>query len=272
MAQNQAVLALAEKHPEQFNISAVLSRMLKQMKVPNINELMKDVPAPEQRTSADENAALLIGQPAYAYLQQDHIAHIQDHLQFALNPFLGQSPFADPNYLNNLIEHLKQHMTLWYLNRSNGYVQDSVGKPVDDYDDPALTATIDKVYTTIGAHVMLDTQQVFGQFQQAMAQIIQMAQQRKNAPAALPPDAQVVKDTNMAETQRKTAKDQADIKLAQERLQKDMQEHIDDNQTKIAIENAKLMHQPIQPMAPAQPPAAPAAPLMPPQGEPNGNV
>jgi hypothetical protein len=272
MAQNQAVLALAEKHPEQFNISAVLSRMLKQMKVPNINELMKDVPAPEQRTSADENAALLIGQPAYAYLQQDHIAHIQDHLQFALNPFLGQSPFADPNYLNNLIEHLKQHMTLWYLNRSNGYVQDSVGKPVDDYDDPALTATIDKVYTTIGAHVMLDTQQVFGQFQQAMAQIIQMAQQRKNAPAALPPDAQVVKDTNMAETQRKTAKDQADIKLAQERLQKDVQEHLDDNQTKIAIENAKLMHQPIQPMAPAQPPAAPAAPLMPPQGEPNGNV
>ena len=272
MAQNQAVLALAEKHPEQFNISAVLSRMLKQMKVPNINELMKDVPAPEQRTSADENAALLIGQPAYAYLQQDHIAHIQDHLQFALNPFLGQSPFADPNYLNNLIEHLKQHMTLWYLNRSNGYVQDSVGKPVDDYDDPALTATIDKVYTTIGAHVMLDTQQVFGQFQQAIAQIIQMAQQRKNVPAVLPPDAQVVKDTNMAETQRKTAKDQADIKLAQDRLQKDMQEHIDDNQTKIAIENAKLTHQTIQQMAPAQLPAAPAASLMPPQGEPNGNV
>ena len=272
MAQNQAVLALAEKHPEQFNIGAVLSRMLKQMKVPNINELMKDIPAPEQRTSADENAALLIGQPAYAYLQQDHIAHIQDHLQFALNPFLGQSPFADPNYLNNLIEHLKQHMTLWYLNRSNGYVEDSVGKPVDDYDDPALTATIDKVYTTIGAHVMLDTQQVFGQFQQALAQIIQMAQQRKSAPAALPPDAQVVKDTNMAETQRKTAKDQADIQLAKDRLQKDVQEHLDDNQTKIAIENAKLMHQPIQPMAPAQPPAAPAAPLMPPQGEPNGNV
>ena len=272
MAQNQAVLALAEKHPDQFNMSAVLSRMLKQMKVPNINELMKDVPAPEQRTSADENAALLIGQPAYAYLQQDHIAHIQDHLQFALNPFLGQSPFADPNYLNNLIEHLKQHMTLWYLNRSNGYVEDSVGKPVDDYDDPALTSTIDKVYTTVGAHVMLDTQQVFGQFQQALVQLVQMAQQRKNAPQQLPPDAQVVKDTNMAETQRKTAKDQADIQLAKDRLQKDMQEHIDDNQTKIAIENAKLTHQTIQQMAPAQLPAAPAAPSMPPQGEPNGNV
>jgi hypothetical protein len=272
MAQNQAVLALAEKHPDQFNISAVLSRMLKQMKVPNINELMKDIPAPEQRTSADENAALLIGQPAYAYLQQDHIAHIQDHLQFAMNPFLGQSPFADPNYLNNLIEHLKQHMTLWYLNRSNGYVEESMGKPVDDYDDPALTSTIDKMYTTVGAHVMLDTQQVFGQFQQALQSLVQMAQQRKQQGQVLPPDAQVVKDTNMAETQRKTAKDQADIQLAKDRLQKDMQEHIDDNQTKIAIENSKLTHQTIQQMVPAQLPAAPAAPSMPTQGEPNGNV
>jgi hypothetical protein len=272
MVQNQAVLALAEKHPDQFNIGAVLSRMLKQMKVPNINELMKDVPSPEQRTSADENAAMLIGQPSYAYLQQDHIAHIQDHLQFAMNPFLGQSPFADPNYLNNLIEHLKQHMTLWYLNRSNGYVEESTGKPVENYDDPALTATIDKVYTTVGAHVMLDTQQVFGQFQQALNQIIQMAQQRKQQAQPLPPDAQVVKDTNMAETQRKTQADQAKLQYDQAKLQADIQKHTEDNQTKIAIENAKLTHETIQQMAPAQPPAAPAVPPMPPQGEPNGNV
>jgi len=273
MAQNQAVLALAEKHPDQFNMSAVLSRMLKQMKVPNINELMKDVPSPEQRTSADENAALLIGQPAYAYLQQDHIAHIQDHLQFAMNPFLGQSPFADPNYLNNLIEHLKQHMTLWYLNRSNGYVQQAnKGQPVDDYDDPKLTATIDKVYTTVGAHVMLDTQQVFGQFQQALQQLTQMAQQRKNAPQPLPPDAQVVKDTSMAETQRKAQADQARLQLDTQKMQEDMAKHTQDNQTKIAIENSKLTHETIQNVAQAQVSAAPAEPTTPPQGEPNGNV
>ena len=263
MAQNQAVLMLAEKHPQNFNIAGVLNRVLKQMKVPNINELLKDVPAPEQRTSADENAAMLIGQPAYAYLQQDHIAHIQDHLQFAMNPFLGQSPFADPNYLNNLIEHTKQHMTLWYLNRSNGYVEESIGKPVDDYDDPKLTAAIDKVYTTVGAHVMLDSQEVFGQFQQALQKLVQMAQQRKSQQQPLPPDAQVVKDTSMAETQRKTQKDQADLQLAQAKLQNDIQEHTMDNTTKIDIENSKLTHQTIQhanELAATPPPAAPAAP------------
>ena len=272
MAQIQAVISRSDKHPELYNAKAVEERLLKQMKVANINELLKDAPSPEQRTSADENAALLIGQAAYAYLQQDHIAHVQDHLQFAMNPFLGQSPFADPNYLNNLIEHLKQHMTLWYLNRSNGYVEKSIGKPVDDYDNPELTSTIDKVYTTVGAHVMMDTQEVFGQFQQALQSLVQMAEKRKQQGQALPPDAQVVKDTSMAETQRKTAKDQADSQFKQAKLQQELQEHIDDNRTKVDIENSKLTHQTIQQMAPAQPPAAPAAPSMPPQGEPNGNV
>jgi hypothetical protein len=255
--------------------------MLKQMKVPNINEIMKEVPAPEQRTSADENAAMLIGQTAYAYIQQDHIAHIQDHLQFAMNPFLGQSPFADPNYLNNLIEHIKQHMTLWYLNRSNGYVEQSLKKPLDNYDDPKYTPDIDKMYTVVGAHVMMDTGEVFGQFMPALEKLVKMGQDRQNKPPQLPPDAQVVKDTSMAETQRKTAADQAKQAFDQAKLQKDMQEHTEDNQTKIAIENAKLTHQTIQniasaqaqvpPAMPQEPPAPPMAPeMMPPPQPPQG--
>jgi len=281
MAQNQAVLALAEKHPDSFDMNKVLARMLKQMKIPNINEIMKDVPAPEQRTSADENAALLIGQTAYAYIQQDHIAHIQDHLQFAMNPFLGQSPFADPDYLNNLIEHIKQHMTLWYLNRSNGYVEQSLKKPLDNYDDPKYTPDIDKMYTVVGAHVMMDTGEVFGQFMPSLEKLVKMGQERQNKPPQLPPDAQVVKETSMAETQRKTQKDQSDAQLAQAKLQKDMQEHAIDNQTKIAIENAKLTHQTIQniasaqgqvpPAMPQEPPAPPMAPeMMPPPQPPQG--
>jgi chaperonin GroES len=280
MAQMQAVLSLADKHPDQFNMNKVLARSFKQMKIPNINELMKDVPAPEQRTSADENAAMLIGQPAYAYMQQDHIAHIQDHLQFAMNPFLGQSPFADPNYLNNLIEHIKQHMTLWYLNRSNGYVaQSRGGKPVDNYDDPLLTGTIDQLYTAVGAHVTMDTKEVFQQFAPAFQQLIQQAQKRQQSQKqSLPPDAQVVKDTSMAETQRKAAKDQADLQFDAKRLESDMQKHAMDNQTKIAIENAKLTHQAITDIALSQPPqsaptmGAPTAEMPQPQGVPNGNV
>jgi len=277
MAQSQAVLQLAQQFPDQFKMSSVIARLLKQMKVPNINDIMNDVPAPEQRTSADENAALLIGQAAYAYVQQDHIAHIQDHLQFAMNPFLGQSPFADPSYLNNLIEHLKQHMTLWYLNRSNGYVQEVTGKPVNDYDNPNYTPTIDKLFTTTGAHVMLDVNQVFGQFAPSFQKLIQMAQQR-NQPQQppMPPDAQVVLQTSTAETQRKAQKDKQDYEIAQAKLAKDTHDTILDNQTKIAIKNAELTHETIQNIAQAQPqvpPVNPVAPAtQPQQGVPNGNI
>ena len=272
MAQSQAVLQLAEKHPDQFNMPKVLSRILKQMKVPNINEIMVNTPSPEQRTSAEENAAMLIGQGAYAYMQQDHIAHIQDHLQFAMNPYLGQSPFADPGYLNNLIEHVKQHMTLWYLNRSNGYVEQSTGKPISNYDDPSYTSTIDRLYTAIGAHVMLDTGEVFGQFKPSLEKLVQLAQQRSQPkPPPLPPDAQVVQETSMAETQRKTTKDQSDAQLASAKLQQDMAKHTVDNQTKIEIENAKLTHETIKTIAQAQAQAQPPVEQQP-QGAPNGNV
>ena len=258
MAQIQAVLVRSKEAPDLYNRSAVEQRFLKQLKIPNINELLKDTPAPEQRTSADENAALLIGQPAYAYLQQDHIAHIQDHLQFAMNPFLGQSPFADPSYLNNVIEHLKQHMTLWYLNRSNGYVEQSLGKPVDNYEDPAVTAMTDKLYTTVGGHVMLDVNQVFEQFAPAFQALIQMAQQRNQTQQVLPPDAQVVKDTSMAETQRKAVKDQADVQIAQARLQQEAAKDQLDNQTKIQIENARLQQKTISEVVTAQSQGQPA--------------
>jgi hypothetical protein len=147
---------------------------------------------------------------------------------------------------------------------------------VDNYDDPLLTGTIDQLYTAVGAHVGIDTKEVFEQFAPAFQQLIQQAQKRQQSQKqALPPDAQVVKDTNMAETQRKAAKDQADLQFDAKRLESDMQKHAMDNQTKIAIENAKLTHQVITDIALTQPPqsaptmGAPSA-EMPPQGMPEG--
>jgi hypothetical protein len=272
MAQIQAIISRADAHPDLYNIQAVESRLLKQMKVPNINELLRDTPSPEQRTSADENAAMLIGQPAYAYVQQDHIAHIQDHLQFAMNRFFGQSPFADPNYLNNLIEHLKQHMTLWYVNRSNGYVKKQIKKDIYNYEDPKFTSEYDKLYALVGAHVILDSDQVFQQFAPSFSKLIEMAQAKKSPPP-LPPDAQVVKDTSTAETLRKTTKDQSDAQIAQAKILADTQKTALNNKTKVEIENAKLTHQTIQTIAnaqqQAQPPATPVEPN-PQQGEING--
>ena len=239
MAQMQSVLQRSDKNPDLYDAKAVEERFLKQLKIPNVSELLRNVPAPEQRTLADENAAMSIGQPAYAYLQQDHIAHIQGHLMFGLDPSFGSNPFIAPQFTHNAIEHIKQHMTLWYLNRMNGYVANlRGGKPVSNYDNPKLTAIIDQLYASVGQHVALDSKEVFSQILPQIQQLQQIAQQY--APAAvLPPDAQVVKDTSMAETKRKEAKDQQDMQLAQAKLQSDMQRDQADTQNKGQLEQAK---------------------------------
>ena len=181
-----------------------------------------------------------IGQPAYAYLQQDHVAHIQGHLMFGLDPCFGSNPFIAPQFTHNVIEHIKQHMTLWYLNRMNGYVANlRNGKPVSNYDDPKLTPVIDQLYASVGQHVALDSQQVFEQILPQLQQIQQLAQQYA-PPVNLPPDAQVVKDTAMAETKRKTAKDQQDMQLAQAKSQAEAQREQTASQTQLQLAQAKI--------------------------------
>ena len=250
MAQIQAVVARADKHPELYNAKAVEERLLKQLKVPSINELLKDVAEPEKRDPANENVAMAIGQAAFAYIEQDHLAHIQSHLDFAKDPILGANPMIAPAFIPHAIEHVKQHLTLWYLNRMNGYVTKAVGHPVKDYDDSNSTPQIDQLFAVASRHVNIDTNQVFQGIMPVIQQMMQQAQQYKPQPP-MTPEAQVLKETSMAETQRRAAKDQADTQLAQQKHQDDLalaqaadqtklEIAADNNETKERIEAARI--------------------------------
>ena len=250
MAQIQAVMQVMEKHPDLFNRKSVVERFLKQIKVPAVNELMRDVPDPEKRDSANENVAMSIGQPAFAYIEQDHLAHIQSHLDFAKDPILGANPMIAPAFIPHVMEHIKQHLTLWYLNRMNGYVNKSFGKPVTDYDVEDVTPKIDKLFALAGQHVNQDSVQTFQQIMPIIQQMMQQLQQFQPKPP-MTPEAQVLMDTSMAETQRRAQRDQADVQLEMKKHQDDMalaQEELQlkmaiaqgDNETKERIESARL--------------------------------
>ena len=250
MAQIQAVMQVMEKHPDLFNRKSVVERFLKQIKVPGVNELMRDVPDPEKRDSANENVAMAIGQSAFAYMEQDHLAHIQSHLDFAKDPILGANPMIAPAFIPHVMEHIKQHLTLWYLNRMNGYVSKSLGKPVTDYDVEDVTPKIDKLFALAGQHVNQDSMQTFQQIMPVIQQMMQQLQQFQPKPP-MTPEAQVLMETSMAETQRRAQKDQADIQLEMQKHQDDMalaQEELQlkmaiaqgDNETKERIESARL--------------------------------
>ena len=222
MAQTQAVMAIMKENPDLFNRRAVIMRFLKQIKVPNINELMVDVPPPVKMDAANENVAMAIGQAAFAYPEQDHLGHIQAHLDFAKNPIFGGNPIIAPAFTPKAVEHIKQHIVLWYLNRMTGYVQKAMGTKLTDYnllDDPK---NVDQLFALASQHVELDGGETLEGIMPVVMKLVQQAQQFKPKPP-MTPETQVLLQTSMAETQRRQARDQAEMELKSQKMDMDSQ-------------------------------------------------
>ena len=234
MAQNQAVLQLMQTYPQSFDVNAVLQRVLKQMKVPGVNELMPNAPKAVEQDSANENAAMALGKPAFAYPRQDHLAHIQSHLNFALDPNLGSNNLIAPKFIPQVLEHIKQHMMLWYTSQMQGYVTANPNLEFEKYEDSKFAKEIDKIMAVASDHVKLDTQQVFAKVTPALQQLGQVMAQFAPQPQVDPAD-QALLQASLAETQRRTARDQGDLQIAQQRLQNDMTQDEKDREVKIAM-------------------------------------
>ncbi len=245
MAQTQAVMALMEKHPDLFNRRAVIQRFLKQIKVPGVNELMTDVPPPAKMDAANENVAMSIGQAAFAYPEQDHLGHIQAHLDFAKSPIFGGNPVIAPGLLPKMVEHIKQHLVLWYLNRMNGYVNKSLGQKLDDYELIEDPKDVDKLFGAASQHVAMDAEQTLQGIMPVIQQMVEGLQKFKPQPQ-LTPDAQVLLQTSMAETQRRQARDQAElglkdkqlaakIQLDMDKMNRDYEEAMEEQRLRLAI-------------------------------------
>ena len=234
MAQNQAVLQLMQTYPQSFDVNAVLQRVLKQMKVPGVNELMPNAPKAVEQDSANENAAMALGKPAFAYPRQDHLAHIQSHLNFALDPNLGSNNLIAPKFIPQVLEHIKQHMMLWYTSQMQGYVTANPNLEFEKYEDSKFAKEIDKIMAVASDHVKLDTQQVFAKVTPALQQLGQVMAQFAPQPQVDPAD-QALLQASMAETQRRAARDQGDLQIAQQKLQNDMTQDEKDREVKIAM-------------------------------------
>jgi hypothetical protein len=245
MAQTQAVMAIMKDNPELFNKKVVIQRFLKQIKVPGINEIMVDVPSPVKMDSANENVAMAIGQGAYAYPEQDHLGHIQAHLDFAKSPIFGGNPIIAPTYLPKAVEHIKQHIVLWYLSRMTGYVQKAMGQKLQDYDLQKDPKAVDKLFALASQHVEMDADETLKGIMPIIQQLVQNLQKFKPQPQ-MTPDTKVLLDTSMAETQRRAKRDEAEMDLKDKalaakieidmaKLQQDQKEAMEDLQLKLAI-------------------------------------
>jgi len=240
MAQMQAVLQMSASNPGLFDQKAVLTRMLKQLKVPDIQELLPNANKPVEHNAADENAAMSLGRSAFAYPGQDHLAHIQTHLTFGLDPAFGSNSLIAPKFIPQALEHIKQHMMLWYTGQMTGYVTAGTNLKLGNYEDSKLASQIDKAMAVASDHVKLDTVEVFKGVLPALQQLGQMMQQFKPPPPPMDGEAQAVLQASMAETQRRAARDQQDMAQKDKELQAKIAMNAENNLTKERMMTADL--------------------------------
>ena len=218
-AQIQTLAARAAANPDLYNRLAVEKRILKQIKIPDINQVLPDPADVQDMNPALENVAMTLGKPAGAFPTQDHLAHIQVHLDYFKDPLYGSNPIIAPRFIPACLEHIKQHLTLWYLNQMDTYASAALGRPFNVLKVEKTMREAQQLLAAAGQHVHQDTQQQFAQVGQTLATMMQMLQQFNpaNQPPPVDPNVQAevqgMVQTAMAESQRKAIKDKAEISL-----------------------------------------------------------
>jgi hypothetical protein len=90
IAQGQALVELSDSHPQLYNAMECHERFLKAMRIPDYENVLQK----EEQVREDpvmENMKIMQGQSANAFIDQDHEAHIQVHMNFKpLDPQMEQ--------------------------------------------------------------------------------------------------------------------------------------------------------------------------------------
>ena len=134
IAQAQAILQMANSAPELHDKYEAYKRMYEAIRVPNIDEILKEPEEAARVDPVDENMSVMYGKPIKAFSDQDHEAHIAVHSQFLSDPSLGGSKITKA-LQPILIAHIAEHIALLYRSRMQASI--GVGLPaLPDLRDP----------------------------------------------------------------------------------------------------------------------------------------
>jgi len=217
-AQVQALSQRAMALPQIYNVRKVEERILQQLRIPNVKELLIAAPEPKEMNAVNENVAASLGRPVSAFPEQDHLAHLQAHLDYLTSPILGSSMLIAPMYVPSILNHIKEHIVLWYATHVFEVASKAAGQDISEFQkikDVEVKKSFDQLLAAASQRVVPDATQAFGAIPQIVQQAMGMLQQMSGMNA--PQDPRMA--AQMAETQRKAAADQASLQVKQAELQ-----------------------------------------------------
>jgi hypothetical protein len=220
-AQVQAIAQRAIALPQIYDLRKVEERILHQLKIPNAKDLLLPAPKPKEMNAVNENIAATLGRPISAFPEQDHLAHIQVHLDYLTSPVLGSSVLMSGTYVPVILNHLKEHIALWYANHVFEVASTAAGRDISEiqkFNSTEVKQSFDQMLAAASQRVVPDATRAFGAIPQIVQQAMQVMQQMQGMG---PQDPRVA--ALMAETQRKAAADQGNLQIKQAELQLEAQ-------------------------------------------------
>jgi len=124
IAQGQALVERAMQAPQLYNQMEVEKRFLRAIRIPDPEGVLQ-INNPQRLDPVTENMRLMQAQSANAFIEQDHEAHIQVHINF-IN---GLAPEALEQIGPLMQAHLAEHFAFKYFNEMNAQLGNQLPPP-----------------------------------------------------------------------------------------------------------------------------------------------
>jgi len=226
-AQLQVIQTRAQAMPQLYDLRKVEELILERTKIPNAKGLLLPQPKPHRLNAVNENVAVSMGSPLVAFPDQDHLAHLQVHLSYITNPILGANPIMAPIVIPAMLNHVKDHLALWYVNKTVEVASQAAGMDITDLMDPEnpeVDREFDRMLAAADAYVeqssMQELQDIPAIIQQAMQVLQSMQGQAQMSPTQV---AMAQVQAQQAETQRRAQADAQKAQYDQSKLALDSQ-------------------------------------------------
>ena len=192
--QVQAITQRAQLLPQLYNLREVEKRLLQVLKIPDSDALLAPEQNPTEQNAVAENAAAALARPITAFPAQDHLAHLATHVEFMQSPLFGGIQTIAQSLYPVMLNHLKEHLVLWYASAVLDTATQAVGRDVgemlremsgeEDVDHTDEKKRLDRLLAMAAPIAMRQAQQnpLLTQLPQIIQQASQMLQQMQPAP------------------------------------------------------------------------------------------
>jgi hypothetical protein len=204
----QAALQLSSQAPQLYDLPLLHRSMLEVLGIDNAAQIVPDKTAAEPMDPVAENMSLLTSKPVKAFEWQNHMAHIQVHMNLMNDPMLrqalAQNPLA-PSIQQAAFAHLNEHLAFEYRSQ----IQQQLGTTL-----PPIGARLPADAEAQVSALVAQAAQKLLQQNQAQAQG-QQAQGQQQDPVAQ--QAQAELQLKQQSLQQKAQTDAARIQIDQQR-------------------------------------------------------